>query len=112
METDIAGVTTPSADNDVTRTAFWHEHIDAWREAGQTQREYARQHELSIARFTYWKSKFYPSTTMVKDRFVPVRLSATPNSVRVTHPNGMVIECPAGTDVPWLRLLLGLADAS
>jgi hypothetical protein len=112
MEPDIASVTTPSPDNDATRTSFWREHINAWRDTGQTQREYARQHELSIARFTYWKSKFYPTTTVLKDSFVPVRLSAAPNPVRLIHPNGLIIECPAGTDVPWLRLLLGLADAS
>jgi hypothetical protein len=52
MESDIASVTTPSPDNDATRTTFWREHINAWCETGQTQREYARQHELSIARFT------------------------------------------------------------
>ena len=112
MKSDIVNVTTPSPDNDATRTAFWREHINAWREAGQTQREYARQHELSIARFTYWKNKFYPTTALVKDSFVPVRLAAAPSPVRLTHPNGLVIECQVGTDAPWLRLLLGLADAS
>jgi hypothetical protein len=50
--------------------------------------------------------------TVVKDSFVPVRLCAPQNPVRLIHPNGLVIECQAGTDVSWLRLLLGLADAS
>ena len=84
MESDIASVTTPSPDNDATRTASWREHINAWRETGQTQRAYTRQHELSIARFTYWKNKFYPPTHVLTDR-VLFRKSLRAKKGHLTH---------------------------
>lgn len=99
-------------DDDESKTAYWRQHVSAWRDADLSQREYTRQHGLSIARFTYWKNKFYPSTPVRKKDFVPVRLGSPAGTVRLLHPSGLVIECAAGTEISWLRSLLGLSDAS
>ena len=99
-------------DNDQDRTTFWHQHVQAWRGASTSQREYARAHGLSITRFTYWKNKLDPTTLVRKKDFVPVRLGSPSGSVRLTHPSGLVIECPVGTDITWPHSLLGLPNAS
>jgi hypothetical protein len=98
---------------DAAKTAFWKQHIDAWRDSNLTQRSYAAEHGLAIARFVYWKNKFYPNTSQAKKkRFVRARITTTQHSIRLIHPNGIVIECGVGTDVSWLRSLLGLSSAS
>lgn len=95
-------------DND-ERKAYWQEHVDAWRQSHLSQREYARQHGLPIARFTYWKNKLYPNTR--SSGFVELQVESTA-PVRIHHPSGPVIDCPPGTDVHWLRALLGIDHAS
>ena len=97
---------------DTAKTAFWKRHVDAWRDSNLTQRGYASKHDLAIARFVYWKNKFYPGTPMVKSKFVPARITMTQHPVRLIHQNGIMIECGVGTDVSWLRSLLGLSGAS
>ena len=93
------------------RTTFWRQHVDCWQESSLSQREYARTHGLAIARFTYWKNKLYPNVPVQKKDFVPVRMGAPSGGVRLSHPSGLVIECPVGTDVGWLHSLLGLPHA-
>jgi len=112
MESQVANDLTLSPDDDLTRSTFWQQHIDAWRDAELSQCEYARQHELSIARFTYWKNKFYPTTSSAGGDFVSVRIKGPQMPVRLIHPGGVVIECPVGTDVSWLQSLMGLKNAS
>ena len=101
------------ADKQENRTQFWKDHIDGWRNSKLTQRGYARKHNLAIARFTYWKTKLYPTVPVVQNGFVPVQLKQSQHGpVRLSHPSGIVIECSAGTDVSWLRSLLGLTNAT
>jgi hypothetical protein len=97
---------------DASKTAFWKQHIDAWRHSKLTQRDYAKQHGLAIARFVYWKNKLYPSPRTRQNQFVPVRVTTSQSPIRLIHPGGLVIECNSGTDVAWLQSLLGLSGAS
>jgi len=97
---------------DASKTAFWKQHIDAWRHSKLTQRDYAKQHDLAIARFVYWKNKLQPSPRKRQKQFVPVRVTPTSHPVRLIHPGGLVIECHAGTDVFWLQSLMGLTRAT
>ena len=96
-------------EDDAGREAFWTEHIEAWRQSNLSQREYARRHDLPIARFTYWKNKLYPREP--SSSFVELKMEPG-MPVRIQHPAGAVIECLPGTDVRWLRALLGIDDAS
>ena len=94
------------------KTAFWQQHVDAWQTSKLTQREYAKQHGLAVARFVYWKNKLSPNPRAKKKQFVPVRISTPQQQIRLIHPGGYVVECHAGTDVSWLRSLMGLNSAS
>jgi len=94
------------------KTAFWQQHVKAWQDSKLTQRAYAKKHGLVVARFVYWKNKLYPSSRTEQKQFVPVRATTPQHSVRLINPNGFVIECTAGTDVSWLRSLMGLNSAS
>ena len=91
------------------RQAFWTRHVENWRRSDLPQTQYAREHQMPLARFTYWKNKLYPSNE--PSEFVQVNIEPSV-PVRMHHHSGTVIECAAGTDVIWLRALLGLRDAS
>ncbi len=114
MEADINDELSAVAGDDEARSRFWQHHLNAWQTSGLTQRAYAREHNLPVARFTYWKGKFYPSTPIAKggeSDFVSVRLDTIQSPVRLRHPGGVIVECPAGTDVIWLRSLMGFSSA-
>ena len=115
MEADVNDELSAVADDNEAKSRFWQHHLNAWQASGLTQRAYARQHNLPAARFTYWKGKFYPGTSIdkaSKSAFVPVRLDSLQSPIRLRHPGGVIVECPAGTDVNWLRLLMGFNSAS
>ena len=95
-----------------SKTQFWRDHIDTWRQSDLTQRGYAKRNGLGVARFVYWKNKFYPTTPPRKKDFVPVKITTAEQPIRLIHSTGVMIECPVGTDVTWLRALLGLTRAS
>lgn len=114
MDADINDELSAVAEDDGAKSRFWQQHLDAWKISGLTQRAYSREHDLPIARFTYWKSKSHPNTPVAKGNktdFVPVRLDTIQSSVRLRHPSGVIVECPAGTDVIWLRSLMGFNSA-
>lgn len=96
------------AESDSEPTAFWTQHVEAWRQTSLSQREYVRQHDLPVARFTYWKNKLYPGNKPAD--FVRVDI-ANSSLVRIHHPSGTVIECQSGTDTHWLQALLGITHA-
>jgi hypothetical protein len=91
------------------RAAFWSRHIDDLLQSNLSHRAYAEQQGLPLARLTYWKQKLRPRPKATA--FVQASVEST-SSVRIHHRSGTVIECLPGTDVAWLKQLLGMPDAS
>ena len=96
-------------EGDAERKAFWTRHIQDLAQSNLTQRAYAERHQLPLARLTYWKQKLRPQPR--SSAFVRASIQTT-SSVRIHHRSGTVIECLPGTDVVWLKQLLGMPDAS
>jgi hypothetical protein len=90
------------------RAAFWASHIEDLLQSNLSHRAYAEQHGLPLARLTYWKQKLRPRPRSTA--FVRASVEAT-SPVRIHHRSGAVIECLPGTDVAWLKQLLGMPDA-
>ena len=88
---------------------FWKEHLDGWRQSGQTQVAYCASHGLGIKSFARWKRKEKNAAQTVKLplTLVPVSLGipATDSVVRLRSPGGWRIEMSAG-GAPWLADLL------
>ena len=90
------------------KSAFWKRHVEAWQSSELSQRAYAKHHQLSSTSFAYWKRKLALNQGGSKSTFVSVKVATvTATPVRLTHPNGFMIECQAGTDVTWLQALMG-----
>ena len=39
---------------------FWEQHVNALRSSGQTSKDYARDHELSMHALGWWRRKLHP----------------------------------------------------
>lgn len=96
--------------DDVDRVAFWTQHLQVWQRSGLSQAAYAKQHELPLARLGYWKRKL--DADVDRPGFVRVTVASSTAPVRIHHRSGTLIECQPGTDVHWLRDLLGMNNAS
>ena len=40
---------------------FWEQHVNALRSSGQTAKDYARDHELSVHALGWWRRKLHPA---------------------------------------------------
>jgi hypothetical protein len=96
-------------ESNTERAAFWARHVEDLLQSKLSHRAYAEQHGLPLARLTYWKQKLRPQPRSTA--FVRASVEAT-SPVRIHHRSGAVIECLPGTDVVWLKQLLGMPDAS
>lgn len=93
--------------SDTERTQHWQNLVEQWRQSELSQAEFVRQQHLVMSQFSYWKRKFERVRQPDRGAFVAVTGAAT-MSVRVHHPNGLIVECVPGTDVGWLRELMGM----
>lgn len=94
----------------------WLEHIDAWKQSGQTQKVYCEQHCLGQASFQRWyricmlEEKSKASTPVT---FVPVNVtepSATSLSLLIN--DKLRLEISAGFDPTTLRQVVQALQAS
>ena len=94
------------------KRTYWKQHIDSWQEAGLTQTEYCRRHNLKHHQLVYWKKRFLKIETGVS--FVPVKLGDLPDLQTQTDcaalclviNNHLKIEIRAGFDSQLLRHLI------
>ena len=88
----------------------WNGHLVAWRSSGLTQVAYCRHHELSLARFGYWRRTL--GKAAVSSALVPIMVGEadTPDAaIEVQLPNGLRARLPTGMApsrwVPVIRAL-------
>lgn len=93
----------------LNRRSTWQGHLDDQLSSGLSQRDFCASRGLSLASFGYWKRRLskLDSLSACGPLFVPFR-PETPrlDSVRLSHPSGLTIEIPFGSDVRWIRCLL------
>jgi len=74
--------------------SFWRTHIDQWSQAGITQKEYCRRHDLIPHRFTYWKKKFTREHLCVEFVQVPNAGSGVEPCLKLNIGSGLQLEIP------------------
>ena len=78
-------------------SSYWQQKIDTWRKSEQSQQAFCRAHDLSYARFIYWRRKFATSATKRRSSsssaLVPVRYR-TPSVV-----SGLELVLPSGIEL-------------
>ena len=104
---------------------FWFRHIEAWQQGELSQAEYARQHELSLSAFGYYRhcylkeSKPEPVQTPVS--LLPVNISdeaplessaPSKTGITLTSPGGFLIELAPEFDPQALQTVLRILEAA
>ncbi len=72
--------------NHESKQSFWQQHIDAWRQSGQSQHCYCQTHGLALATFGYWRRKLKKNSAE-KLHFYPLVLPDQPLRSKVAHTN-------------------------
>ena len=92
---------------------FWFEHLRACDRSGQTMKDYAQRHGLSISAFYVWKktlrSKGVLGTALpaAPSLFQKVALHDRPCTLRLVLPTGLTLQIDTGTDPHWVAQLVG-----
>lgn len=62
------------------KTAYWRDHVEAWRESGLSQAEYGRRAGISTKCLCYWKRRFERESGVesVSPTIVSVSLPSSP----------------------------------
>jgi hypothetical protein len=93
----------------LNRRSTWQRHLDDQLSSGLSQRDFCASRGLSLASFGYWKKRLakVDSASASGPLFLPVRPERPRfESVRLSHPGGLTIEIPIGSDLRWIRRLL------
>ena len=88
------------------RRSTWQRHLDDQLSSGLSQRDFCASRGLSLASFGYWKRRLgrRDSAHAQEPMFVPIRPDRPRSeSVRLSHPAGLTVEIPIGSDVRWIR---------
>ena len=88
------------------RRAIWQRHLDDQLSSGLSQRDFCASQGISLASFGYWKRRvsMQDSTSTRGPMFIPIRPDRPRTElVRLTHPAGLTVEIPIGSDVRWIR---------
>ncbi len=94
---------------------IWEIHIERWKQSGQTQVAYCREHGLKPHQFTYWKRRFCRTGGDIS--FVPLRFSrnlpvaVTGSPFNLFTQNGFRIEVGAGFDPVALKQLINVVQS-
>lgn len=103
-----------------SKRIFWLQHIEAWQASELSQAEYARQHQLSIKSFSYFRRRYARGITQKNGdagkspTLLPVQIESETTVVHklsetgicLTSPEGFHIELSAGFDQQALRQVL------
>jgi hypothetical protein len=94
------------------RSAFWKNHIEAWKESGFSIADYCELEELAKSTFSYWKRKLEGKVS--KSRFVEVKVpQQQPGGlIHIRLNRGRELGVAAGTDVRYVGELVKALEES
>ena len=81
--------------NHGSKQSFWQQHIDQWRQSGQSQQRYCQAHSIALATFGYWRRKLKKGSAE-KPRFYPLVLSGQPLRSKSAHKNNSSLRVVLG----------------
>jgi hypothetical protein len=78
--------------------------IDRWKESGMSQVDFAREHQVGLAKFRYWIDQ-QRKGQQDGPAFIELN-SFSQQGIRIRYPNGIELTLPAQTSVIALRSLI------
>ncbi len=112
-----------------SKREFWFRHIEAWRKGLMAQSEYARQHDLSIKSFGYYRRRYFPELEQTASQHAPAsllpatvipeqvtndrpRTSTAAPAITLTSPGSFLIELATGFDPKVLKQALKMLEVA
>jgi hypothetical protein len=88
---------------------FYQKHLERWQQGQLSQKEYCRQYEIILHRFTYWKKRL--ADDQAAPTFVPVPLvqnypASTSSKIDLVIAGGFKIQVGPGFDPTTLKQLI------
>jgi len=78
---------------------FWEQHVNALRSSGQTAKDYARDHELSMHALGWWRRKLHPELPKKSARAVDAPVAPKASKFVALKVSGPVATSPMGVTV-------------
>ncbi len=90
----------------------WKDLITEWQESGKTRKAFCREHDLTVATFSYWRTKLNKlegteAGAPVRDTFIRYNLpSSVSSGITIEWPDGMKLRFPLGINLQEIAELL------
>ncbi|MFK0572884.1 IS66 family insertion sequence element accessory protein TnpA [Endozoicomonas sp.] len=89
-----------------SKRMFWFQHIEAWHTSDLSQAEYARQHQLSIKSFGYYRRRYVgeheqPQSNTVKATLLSVHIEPEVSSKPQPSATGISLTYPEVFALSW-----------
>ena len=96
----------------VELTDYWKQQLAAWKQSGQSQRQFCQANALRYSRFLYWRRKLEgvagpPGAQQAGGGFVQVAYPMTDDAgLTLTLPNGLILRGIRADNISVVRQLL------
>ncbi len=84
--------------------------IREWKESGINQKDFCRQHDLTMHSFYYWLRKYKQINTPLENGFLPVEIkppvNGTRGDIQIHYPNGVQITLDKSVSISRIRALI------
>ncbi len=90
----------------------WKDLIAEWQESGKTRKAFCLERDLSVATFSYWRTKLnklgnIETKASVRDTFIRYNLPSTSSrGITIEWPDGMKLRFPLGINLQEIAELL------
>ena len=81
--------------------------VDRWKASGMSQSNFARTHQVNLAKFRYWINAQRKGTEEGPPAFIELN-GFSHQDISIRYPNGIELVLPAQTSVVVLRSLINL----
>ncbi len=93
-------------------TDYWKRQLAAWKQSGQSQRQFCQANALRYSRFLYWRRKLEglasrPASQQAVGGFAQVAYPMTDDAgLTLTLPNGLILRGIRADNISVVRQLL------
>jgi len=85
--------------------------IRKWQNSGINQKDFCREHEITLHAFYYWLRKYKQAHQTTENGFVPVEIGTMVNNsrkeeIQIHYPNGVLITLDKGVSLSRIKALI------
>jgi len=63
--------------------------VEQWRASGMTQKQFCKKHQVKLATFGYWNTRYRRRQNEQSGGFVQVASSSSSQDIEIIYPNGV-----------------------